>query len=206
MKKIFFLFIVIVFLFSSCSFSHSVQSNPQISKTETIAEEIKCVPSYSVFSALSTNESAKIVTIDSTSVIVPILPTAELNQSLEEKLTDYINSFASSFLPLSIDFSTKENFKTKTYSFFVSDKAEQPGDLYMQFSYDTSTMLEKSVTDFMPIEKFESIMMSKYNIVPESVDSIEVCHNGINVYISNTPYFIEQDNFEFEKLFENIRI
>lgn len=197
------LFSITLFLFlTSCSASQVVNNNyiPQ-----TLKEENSLQISNSVLYATAQSELTREIIIDNTPVILPILPTDELNDALFIELSEFISIVHSPLKPLTIDFYTSESYDTKTYTFYESNSLESFENKKFFFSIDTVKLEKKKIEDFLSKKSLNDYMLTTYKIEKFTnnydINAIEVLFDGINVYSDNTSFFVPHNLFDKEKRF-----
>ncbi len=200
MKKILFLFLV-VFL-TSCSFT---RSSPNITYTKLLPitnVEETLIESASLISGTGyVGVKTKAIEINDTTVIIPELPTNELNNILINDISVFINGLDVPFKPKLLDFSRTENFHTVSLSYYISDSSYLYGTDKFYFSYNTETLLPSTLDSFFEKTEYDKIIKNHMGEYSESIKGFSVDNFGVYVFADDKSVFIDSSNFNTDKVF-----
>lgn len=201
MKRFFILLLFIFFILSSCVHKSPTDYVSQKS-TFTLSDiESNLTDLPQILYATSTPELEKFISLNDISVPIPSLPTEDLANLLNERLIEFINGIDLPYSVLSLDYYSYEDYNTKTYTFFLADAIDTFEENCLYFSYDTVLFEEKSIYSLIDKKSLKLFLKNNYNIDDSQIENLEVVNGGVNVYVSNHPYFIDENAFTFEKTF-----
>ncbi len=205
MKKIIFCFFIIICIFTSCSVSdapaHSSElQNPALPfSSESVLTSVNEIMSGESYKAIDIN--TKLLKIENTNVVFPVLPTAELNELLENKLKKFISELDFAYTPEVIDFYYNNAFDTASYVFYISDSSELFNSSKLCFSYRTDTLECAFLNDYFYEEDFNRIIKETCGTDVISLDAFAVSEDGVYVFHNGNFYHISRDLFKINSTF-----
>ncbi|MBE6700835.1 MAG: hypothetical protein E7582_02970 [Ruminococcaceae bacterium] len=206
MKKYLLFIFVCTLLFSSCSqgTSKTFDSFETFSQ-DTIESDSLLLSTDSLLSGLTykkTNIRSEICEISGTSVVLPILPTEELNTSLKLRLEEFLASLDLSFKPKTVDFQYEKYRDIESFLFYIADSPQLYDEQKLCFVYETSTHENVEIGYFFDEVSLNTAFAEKYNITNftknRNIEGFYIFSNGINIISDSEVYY-----FPFDYLFKS---
>ena len=197
MKRILFVLLVLFACLTSCSISDSVQVNTNTQSPEPmLSEEVCLTQSNTIYSGnLYSYLDSKEEYFGKTKAVLPILPTKELQLSLENKIRKFVSESELSYEPYEIDFYCENAFSTISFVFYVSDSTEAYDSNKMYFSYNINTLQESVFRDYFNKHDYTQVCMKYFGIENPDIDGFTIDADGIIAFHNNKSYFISSDVF-----------
>lgn len=198
MKRILLILLTLFICFTSCSLSENVQVNtnthpPAIMQTE----EVRLAPSETIYSGnLYAYLDSKEEYFNRTKVVLPVLPTEELQLSLESKISKFIAESDLPYEPDEIDFYCESAFSTVSFVFYVSDSTEAYDNDKMYFSYNTDTLRESEFRDYFNKYDYTQVCIKYFGKENPEVERFTVNSDGITAFYDSTSCFISSEEFD----------
>ena len=197
MKKSIILLFVSLLVLSSCSVTKSSPVSFRDYPSELEVVEASLSSSGALISG-ETYHKRNIQTVtemfSNTKVILPVLPTEELNSSLRNVIDKFLTELDYPFEPECVDFFIEDLFFTRTFVFYISDTSELFNSTKLKFSYNTSTDNFIKLNDFLDKKTVIDLFGKNH-----TAEFLRVVKDGIYVFDGTEERFVSSDLFSKEK-------